>query len=192
MTRKLTLIALASLFALALTLLILGSSKAAGPKLGCKPYQLSVQTGQTFYFTVYVTDTVDLYAWQFDMSFTPAYLEFVKILPGYHLRRDGTAFYLVEPISTTGEIQLAAFTRLSEDVGIDGSGAIAHIFFKAKSQTSASGTTSASFNEPLLVDRNALDLSYGVNSSCKVNIRDSNPLLVQPSLEDLYLPIMVR
>jgi hypothetical protein len=192
MTRKLSLITLASFLALILVVLVLGNSKAAGPKLGCQPLDLQVKTGQTFYFTVYVTDVVDLYAWQFDMTYNPTYLEFVRVVHGDHLRQDGSGYYFVRPISATGEVQLAAYTRLAQDVGVDGSGAIAHVFFKAK-QATGTGTTSASFNQTILVDRNALDISKSVNASCKAKISNTAPILIQPPVgEVLFLPEMFR
>jgi hypothetical protein len=194
MTRKLSLITLAIFIAISLTLLVLHNSAAAGPKLGCKPLDLQVKTGQIFYFTVYVTDTTDLYAWQFDMTYSPTYLEFVRVVHGDHLRQDSAGYYLVQPISATGEIQLAAYTRLAEDVGVDGTGAIAHVFFKAKAETSTSGYN-ATLNETKLVDRNALDVTYtGSNSyKCKVTIRNTNPPLIQPPVgEVLFLPEILR
>ena len=134
-----------------------------------------------------------MYAWQFDLTYIPTYLEFVRVVHGDHLRQDGAGYYLVQPISTTGEIQLTAYTRLAEDVGVSGSGAIAHVFFKAKTQTTPTGYSTASFNETMLVNRNALDVSYGTNASCKVNIRDTNPPLIQPPVgEVLFLPEILR
>ena len=127
------------------------------------------------------------------MTYSPTYLEFVRVVHGDHLRQDGAGYYLVQPISTTGEIQLTAYTRLAEDVGVSGSGAIAHVFFKAKTQTTPTGYSAASFNETMLVNRNALDVSYGTNASCKVNIRDTNPTLIQPPVgEVLFLPELLR
>jgi hypothetical protein len=192
MARKFSLITLVFFIAISLTLLVLGSSKAADPKLGCQPLELQVQTGQTFYFTVYVTDVVDLYAWQFDLTYSPTYLEFVRVVHGDHLRQDVTGYYFVKPISATGEVQLAAYTRLAEDVGVDGSGAIAHVFFKAK-QATGTGTTTASFNQTILVNRNALDISKSVNASCKAKISGTVPPLIQPPVgEVLFLPELFK
>jgi hypothetical protein len=199
MIRKISLLSLAIL--LPAVILILFShqttSAAITAKLGCKPLSLTVHTDQTFYITVAVTDTTDLYAWQMDASYNKNYLEFDRIVPGDHLRSDGALYYLVTPTvvtgTTTNVMHLAAYTRLSKDVGVDGSGAIAYIFFHALSQTSTSGINVALGTT--LVDRNALDITKSmVNSgNCKVIIRNSAPELQQDPVGELvYLPIILR
>jgi hypothetical protein len=181
MIRKLSLILLAlSLPALA-ALWLTRSGNSATPLLGCKPGALTVRTGQTFYFTVAVTDTTDLYAWQFDMTFNPIYLEFISVMPGDHLVSDGAAGYFVQPVSTSNEVQLAAYTRLSENVGVDGSGNIAYVYFRAKKATTGYNAT---LNDRVVVNRNALDVTYSPYNSyhCKVIISDSAPVYAQPGV----------
>lgn len=87
----------------------------------------------------------------------------------------------IVPGPTLNDISLAAYTRLSRDVGIDGGGEIARIRFKALKQKLV-GTT-ISLHDLLLVDRNALEISKSpVNGgNCKVIISDTAPL---------YLPII--
>jgi hypothetical protein len=138
MNRKSLLLIFATLIPAAALIFALQGSAAAGSTIGCKPYELTVKTGQVFYFTVAVTDTLDLYAWQMDATYYPEYLEFLNMVPGNHLRSDDTQHYMVAPTvvtgTTTNEIHLAADTRLGKDTGIDGSGNIAYLFFKAKKQ----------------------------------------------------------
>jgi hypothetical protein len=201
MIRKISLLSLAIL--LPAVILILFShqttSAAITAKLGCKPLSLTVHTDQTFYITVAVTDTTDLYAWQMDASYNKNYLEFDRIVPGDHLRSDGALYYLVTPTvvtgTTTNVMHLAAYTRLSKDVGVDGGGSIAHIFFRAKTQI-LGGTNMTLNATPLkLVDHNALDITKSlVNSgNCKVIISDSAPELQQnPVGELVFLPIILR
>lgn len=173
------------------------SANAATPQFGCSPTTLTVHTGQTFYLTVAVTDTLDLYAWQFDTQYHPEYLEWVALMPGNHLRSDGAYHYLVPPKvvvsgSTTKEATNAAATRLSKDTGVDGNGVIAYLYFRAKKKTT--GTT-VTLNDSMLVDRNALVISKSlVNSGkCKVIISDSAPVLVQPPVGELiFLPMVNR
>jgi len=170
---------------------------AAGPIIGCYPSDMTVKTGQMFYVTVAVSDTLDLYAWQFDATYHPEYLEYAGLVPGDHLRSDGAEFYLVRPGivpgSSTNEIHLAAYTRLASDTGIDGSGKIAYILFQAVKQKT-DGTLVA-LNDSTLVDRNALEITKSsVNSGqCKVIISDTAPLLIQPPVGYLlYLPTVKR
>ncbi len=181
MIRKLSLILLAIFLPTLAALKLTHSGASATPRLGCKPYVLTVKTGQTFYYTVAVTDTVDVYAWQFDMSYNPTYLEFISVIPGNHLKSDGAAGYFVQPVSASNEVQLATYTRLSKNVGVDGSGDIAHIYFRAKKATSGINST---LNEHMLVNRNALDVTYSAYNSyyCRVIISDSAPVYAQPGV----------
>jgi hypothetical protein len=173
------------------------NANAGTPTIGCSPNTLTVRTGQTFYLTVAVTETLDLYAWQFDATYTKQYLEWVTLLPGNHLRSDGASHYLSPPYLvsdiTTNEVRLAAATRLSQDVGVNGNGAIAHLMFRALKQKTDG--TNVTLNDALLVDRNALEInkSYANSGICKVIIRDDAPPLIQPSVgELLFLPAIIR
>ncbi len=170
---------------------------AQTPRMGCVPYQLTVRTGQLFYLPVVVSDTLDLYAWQFSAEYTNQYLEFITLLPGRHLRSDGAQVYRVRPqvkVGTTiNETTLAAETRLARDSGVDGNGALAYLLFRALKQKT-DGTT-VTLSATLLVDRNALEISKSLINSgrCRVTIRDDAPLLQQPLVGELvYLPMIRR
>ncbi|PWH15306.1 MAG: hypothetical protein DDG59_11505 [Anaerolineae bacterium] len=190
---------------LSITLAILGvawltqpTAQAATTKVGCQPQSFTVRTGQTFYVTLAVTDTLDLYAYQFDTAFNKQVLEFVTVLPGSYLRSDGAQHYLAQPSlvdigSTTREARYAADTRLSQAVGVNGSGALAHVLFRALKQKT-DGTT-VDLKNIILVDRNALEIDkdYIGSADCKVTIRDDAPLFVQaPVGELIFLPAIVR
>lgn len=196
MNKKNMLVFMTVFIPLGLLALALHTSAAAGPAVGCKPYLLTVKTGQVFYFTVAVTETIDLYAWQMDATYYPEYLEFLSIAPGPHLRSDGAADYMVYPVvaagGTTNEIRLAAETRLGKDTGIDGSGDTAYLFFKAvKKKTDGTNVT---LNDRKFVDRNAREITLSlINSArCKVTISDTAPPLIQPAINPLYLPVIMR
>jgi len=197
MKRRLILIFLVMLIPIGAFLFMAHQASAATAKLGCNPLDLTVKTGQTFYITVAVTDTTDLYAWQMDATYYHQYLEFVRIAPGDHLRQDGALYYkatpTVVPGSTTDEMRLAAYTRLSKHTGIDGNGSIAHIYFRALSQNL--GGTNVTLNDTKLVDRNALEISKSLANSghCKVIISTSAPELEQyPVGELIFLPSILR
>jgi hypothetical protein len=166
---------------------------AATAYLGCKPASLVVKTNQTFYITVAVTETTDLFAWQFDADYNENYLEFMSIVPGNHLCSDGASHYYVQPYDTGSEAQRAAATRLSQHQGVDGSGKIAHIFFRAIQQNT--GGSNVVLNATTLVDRNALGISKTLYKSgnCKVLILDGADELIQPLVGELvYLPVIIR
>ncbi len=172
-------------------------AQAATAKVGCQPQNLTVRTGQTFYVTLAVTDTQNLYAWQFNTKFNKQYLEFITVFPGDQLRVDGARHFLVAPAlvsgSTTSEAQNAAATRLSKDSGVNGNGALAHVLFRALKQKT-DGTT-IDLNTILLLDHNALEIQkdYVSGADCKVIIRDNAPLFVQAPVGELvFLPAIIR
>ncbi|MFN3309734.1 MAG: cohesin domain-containing protein [Anaerolineales bacterium] len=199
MIKKLGFLLVSSALALlAVSWLTRPPAQAATTKVGCQPQNFTVRTGQAFYVTLVITDTQDLYAWQFDTAFNPTYLEFVTVLPGSFLRSDGASHFVAQPLlvnsgSTTKEARYAAATRLSKNIGVNGSGHLAHVLFKAiKEKTD--GTT-VDLKSILLADRNALEIAKdSVNSAdCRVSIRNDAPVFTQPPVGELiFLPAVIR
>ena len=189
MNRKIFLIPVVTLLPLGPLSFFMQKASAADSSIGCRPYNLTVKTGTTFYITVAVTDTVDLFAWQIDAKYYPEYLEYAGIYSGDHLRSDGAQGYSVAPVIVPGifnEMHLAAYTRLGRDVGIDGSGEIAYIMFRAVKQKLDGSTIT--LNDVTLVDRNALEISNtrANSGNCKITISDSTPSFGPR----VYLPII--
>jgi len=165
---------------------------ATTPQVGCSSGPLTVRTGQSFYFTVVVSDVLDLYAWQTDVTYNTTYLDYERIVIGDFLRRDGAAQHAVEPAETPGLLENAAVTRLSRHTGQDGSGTIAYLFFTALEDT---GSTSAKVSHAVLLDHNALEIDKDYISSgyCRAAIDDDAPPLVQPPVgARVYLPVVLR
>ena len=189
---------LALLLALAIVLVDASSSGAATTKIGlAQQPSITVQTGQTFYLTVAVNDVTDLYGWQFDVEYNSTYLEFVKVVEGPMLRSDGAMTFFVPPTTEPGKVLHPAATRLAPaDTGVDGSGDIAYVFFRALKDTN--GTT-VTVKNAMLVDRNALEISkdYINGGRCTVIISSAAPVYVQPPIEGegeefTYLPLVLR
>jgi hypothetical protein len=167
---------------------------AIGAQVGCAPGTLLVRTGQRFYFTVVVSDVLDLYAWQTDVSYNPAYLAYEGIVIGDFLQGGGASQHAVGPVETSGKLDDVAVTLLSRHTGQDGSGTIAYLFFTALQDT-GTGSTSAKVENAILVDRNALEIdkSYISSGNCRAAIDDDAPLLVQPPVgAKVYLPVVIR
>ena len=167
---------------------------AQTPQLGCPSGTLTVRTGQRIYFTVVVSDVLDLYAWQADVTYNATYLAYDGITIGDFLQGDGAAQHTIGPVETSGKLDDVAVTRLSRHTGQDGSGTIAYLFFTALKDT-GTGSTSAKVSNAVLVDRNALEIekSYINSGNCWAKIDDDAPLLVQPLLGSrAYLPLVIR
>ena len=167
---------------------------ATTPQVGCSSGPLTVRTGQSFYFTVVVSDVLDLYAWQTDVAYNTTYLDYEGIVIGDFLRRDGAAQHAIGPTATPGQLEDVAVTRLSRHTGQNGSGTIAYLLFTALKDT-GSGSTWAKVLPALLVDRNALEIDkdYIESGYCRAAIDDDAPPLVQPHVgARVYLPVVLR
>ena len=103
-----------------------------------------VRVGDTFDIGVRVEEVLDLSGWQFDVGFDPKVLQAVDVLEGEFLRSDGgNAFF------QSGRIGDSKITGVSGarfvDEGINGSGVIATIRFKAIGE----GDTTVTLNNHL-------------------------------------------
>lgn len=180
----------------AVLLLGIPGAGAAATLVGCAPGTLTVRTGQQFYFTIVVSDVVDLYAWQTDVTYNPTYLEYDGLVMGDMLAQDGAAVFSIPPTvdSVSGELNHAAATRLGSQVGVDGSGTIFYLQFTALADT-GTGSSSAQLSETKLADRNALplDRAYIASGRCQAIIDDDAPPLIQPPLNyTVFLPHVRR
>jgi hypothetical protein len=195
MARKIALLALVIVLGFAGVaglLLSARRSQAAGTVIGCPPVTLQVRTGQRFYFTVVISDVVDLYAWQSDFTYNSSYLEFKRAVYADFLGRDGAELYTQPPVAMAGSVSQLAETRLSQDQGLDGSGQVLYLEFTALKDT-GTGTISVKSVNAELVDRNALEIekSYLNSGYCRVAIDDDAPVLIQPLIgEKIFLPIV--
>ena len=116
----------------------------------------SAQEGSTFSITIQVQSVTDLYGAQFDLTFNPSVLEVLSVSEGPFLKQGAGTFWLAPTIdNVAGTIVDAAQVRLDVDDGVDGSGTLATISFRAK----ATGTSSLSLGGILLSDSNGLPIS---------------------------------
>jgi hypothetical protein len=172
----------------------LGRVGAATTWIGCPAETLTVRTGQRFYHTVVVSDILDLYAWQTDITYNATYLAYDGYVVGDFLSADGTAQHTLAPSITPGLVDDLTVTRLSRHTGQDGNGTLVYLFFTALKDT-GSGRTAAKITGALLVDRNAIEIgkSYIDNGYCQTIIKDDAPVLVQPPIgPHVYLPMILR
>jgi hypothetical protein len=168
--------------------------QAGTPYVGCPGGSLTVQTGQSFYVTVAISDVLDLYAWQTDVTYNTTYLQYEKIVFSNFLEHSGASQYVVEPRQTSGRLEDIAVTRLSLHTGENGSGNLAYLFFTALKDT-GTGLASARLVNTILVDRNALEIDRNIINSgnCWVDISDAAPILVQlPVGYVFYVPTLLR
>ncbi len=181
MSKRISLLILTLLIAAAGIGLNAEGSGATGTGAGFSEDKLTVQTGQTFYITVAVNDVSDLYACQCELEYDTEYLEPVDAAEGAFLSSDGADTYFAIPNIEPGEIQRGALTRLSRDEGVDGSGSIVHLFFRALQETDR---TTVRLKNIQLVDRNARDIDkdYLNSGRCRITIGDEAAMYIQPDI----------
>lgn len=105
------------------------------------PNIAGLNVGDTFRINVTVSNVVDLYGWQFKLTYRNSALNATTITVGPFLKEDGasTFFWLAEFTDNHNETHgliIAACTRTSVENGVDGSGTLATIAFKVKASLS--------------------------------------------------------
>src|SRR5882724_5026705 len=121
--------------ALLLTALLL----AIAPTVIASPV-VSVQTGalgagQTFTAAITISGVTDLYAFQLDLSFSPAVIAATSISEGGFLPAGGATFFIPGSINNAaGTITFTADSLLGSGGGVSGSGVLANVTFRGVGQ----------------------------------------------------------
>lgn len=123
-----------------------------------QPVSSAVGSGSTFDLMINVSDVVDLYAWQFDISFDPTILSAQQILEGSFLSSAGSTFFIPGFIdNTTGTISFTADSLVGSAEGVTGSGVLATVEF----QSLSAGTSTVDLSNVGLLDSSLSDISSG-------------------------------
>jgi hypothetical protein len=102
--------------------------------LSIQPPSTSVAAGATFPVDVNIANVSDLFAFAFDIGFTPGTLSAVSVTEGPFLGGGGTTFFLPGAIdNTSGTISFNADTLIGSIPGVSGSGTLAILDFTALS-----------------------------------------------------------
>ncbi len=121
----------------------------AVPIVSITPSSVVVPPGQNFSLDISVTDAVDLYAFQFDLSFDPTILSAGSITEGPFLPAGGATFFIPGTIdNATGAITFTADTLQTAIVGVNGNGTLATVDFQALGV----GTSLVALSNVILLD----------------------------------------
>jgi hypothetical protein len=94
-----------------------------------------VQPGPGLTAAIEISGVTDLYAFQFDLSFSPQVLAATTITEGGFLPAGGSTFFVPGAINnTTGTISSTADTLLGTVGGVSGSGVLANVTFHSIGQ----------------------------------------------------------
>jgi hypothetical protein len=153
-----------------LIFVVFGSVAAfADPILNIETPVAPVNVGGTFDVFINVTDAVDLYAFQFDITFDPAILSAQSVAEGPFLPSGGSTFFIPGTIdNSTGSITFTANTLLGAVSGINDGGRLAELEFQAIGQ----GTSPITLSNVLLLDSNFSEISFSTTDG---SIRVDNP-----------------
>lgn len=134
---------------LVLTMLIGAGSVLAIPTVSPQSASPNAATGETIQVDLAVDGVENLYAYQFEVSYDPAQLTFVKLVPGAILNQQGAeTFTMGVDTSTAGVIKNIVETRTGDVPGVTGSGPLVSLLFRAI----APGNTMVTLRTASLVD----------------------------------------
>ncbi len=154
-------LAAAALGAMAAT----ASAQTAGPVLSLVATPNPGVVGSPVSVAVAITSVVDLYAYQFSLSFDPAVLQATSVTEGAMLPSGGTTFFVDGSINNTlGSISFTAGSLIGALPGVNGNGVLANIGFNV----TQAGSSPLNFSDVLLLDSNLLDIAVQVQNGTLV------------------------
>lgn len=188
MMRKMKLLAGLSCVALAGFL----GTPAGAATLTIDPASMTVTAGTTFTVDVSVEGVTDLYGYGFAVGFDPAILEALGIAEGAFLPGGGATLFIDGTIDNTGGTITDTGGVLNGGViGVDGSGVLATVTFRAL----ATGSSAISLFNPILLDSNLADIAADALAAGSVTVDpgpNGVPLPSALSLAMLGLALMRR
>jgi len=126
-----------------------GESALAKPLVSVEPASHYVVIGNTISVQIDASDVLDLYAYQFDLTFDPTFLSATSVTEEAFLATGGTTYFVPGTIdNTTGSITFIANTLIGPVAGVNGSGSLALVQFLAL----ARGTSSIELSNVVLLD----------------------------------------
>jgi hypothetical protein len=132
---------------LLLAVLVVGPVHAT--TISVQPPTLDVILGQIFSLDIDITNVTDLYAFQFDLGFTPGVLSAVAITEGGFLPSRGTTAFVPGTIDNFGgSITFTGDSLIGMIPGVNGSGVLATVDFLAV----GAGISPITISNELLLD----------------------------------------
>lgn len=121
----------------------------------------AASTATGFELTVQARDVVDLFAYQFSLSFDPALLTLTAGTEGALLRQGGETFFSAGTFDNdAGTISSTLGTVIAQVPGVTGSGQLATFSFDVKQ----AGMASFQFSEVMLLDANGAEMTVDVRN----------------------------
>lgn len=163
---------IATLVCASLVLTVHCNTVFAVPLLSVTPPTTTPSVGDMFSISVDVTDITDLYAWQFDLLFTPGLWNADQVTEGPFLASNDFTFF-VQGYADDAGIYGNANTVLGPVAGASGVGTLASFSFLAQS----AGIGNFSLGNVLLLD-SSLNVIDAINVPLELTILSSGPVAV--------------
>jgi general secretion pathway protein D len=158
-------------------LTLAGGSVATAAVLNITPSGTTTTPGSSVSVNVGITGATDLYAYQFDLAFTPAVLSLTSIAEGALLAAGGATFFVPGVIdNTAGTATGTANTLVGLVAGVSGSGTIATLLFMA----GAAGVGTISIANPILLDSNLADITVQVTGG-SITVQQTDGAVPEPA-----------
>lgn len=130
---------------------------AAVPVLSFNPASGNVDTGGNSIFDIRITGAVDVYAYQFDVGFTPGIIALNSVSEGSFLSSGGLTFFDPGIIdNASGTLSYSFNSLLSPTVGVSGNGVLAGVGFSGL----AAGVSSLTIFNVVLLDSSLSNLAF--------------------------------
>ena len=140
------------------------ASAFASPILSISPAASMVNVHEDVFLTIDIADVVDLYSYNFDLTFDPTILSFVEIVEGGFpqggLSPGDTYFIPGDGVTTSGVVSFTGNTLIALPSGVSGTGTLAIAKFLAITP----GITSIVLSDQLFLD-STLDLDNPISFS---------------------------
>ena len=141
-------------------------AQSATTAVSVVPQLIRANLGQSFSIDVTVSDVVDLYAWEIELSWEPSLLGVISVVEGTFLKLGGDTFFIYNVNDTQGHI-LIDCTLIGQIVGVNGNGVLATVTFLVLSV----GETPLDLHDEVLLDHNEVQIACQVSDGyCYLNV----------------------
>ncbi|MFH1162710.1 MAG: cohesin domain-containing protein [Pseudomonadota bacterium] len=150
-----------------------GSPAVEATTLSIEPASSVFSVGDPFSLDIRVADVTDLFAFQFDIGFSPSILFATSITEGAFLPSGGATFFISGTIDNgSGAISSTADALIGPILGVTGSGSLATVTFQAL----AAGSSKVDLSNVILLDSNFIEIDFTSPGGATVEVQRTSPV----------------
>jgi hypothetical protein len=149
----------------------------AAPILSIQPVATTVTVGNTTSLDIAINGAVDLYSYQFDVSFDPTILSAIDIIEGPFLATGGATFFIPGIDNGLGTIEFTADSLLGLVPGVISNGVLATLRFTAL----APGSSAITLSNVLMFDSAFDEIANTVLQGGRVTVTAGTAAVPEPA-----------